>query len=170
MEKKKYFRLTAEDLQNHPIWVLAGDVNMFSDDSDEENDDDTNMVVPLPTDSELRQKLFENCICYVRTDFVAANGQRYLGLMKCWGGDGVEGTQPAIVTDQGQVDFYLTIHKPTADELARDYVRLGTSADLLFPLEYSPDAGEPIDCTGGVLEGFYYMDVRGKAEEIKSVR
>lgn len=174
MEKKKYFELTAEDLRDHPIWVLAGDVNTFSEDDDEEQedgrDDDTNMVVPLPADLALRQTLFDNCICYARANFVATNGRRFVGMMKCWAGEGVEGTQPAIVTDQGQVHFYLTIHKPTVDELARDYARLGISAELLFPLEYCPEAFEGVDCPGGVLHGFYYMDSRGKETEIKSVR
>lgn len=170
MEKKKYFQLTAKDLRDHPIWVLAGDVNIFREEEGDEDEDDTNMVVPLPTDPTLRQMLFENCICYARTNFVAANGQRFTGLMKCWAGEGVEGTQPAIATDEDQVDFYLTIHKPTAEELARNYARLGSSAESLFPLEYCPDAVEGLDCPGGVLHGFYYMDLRGKETEIKSVR
>jgi hypothetical protein len=89
MGGKKYFKLTQGDLLAHPIWVSSMDAATFSDAEDEEWDDDTGLVVPLPSDPALVKQLFDNCICYARTRFVAADGRLFLGMMKCWSGDEV---------------------------------------------------------------------------------
>ncbi len=170
MNGKKYFKLTPGDLREHPIWVLAMDVATFSDVQDEDWDDDTGLVVPLPSDPELVDQLFDNCICYARARFVAANGRSFVGLMKCWGGEEISGTHPTIVTDGGQVDFYWGIAKLSAEQVAIEYERLETSPDDLFPLTYQPDVSLPDGPPGGILEGFYYRVSRGSDEEIKFVR
>jgi hypothetical protein len=123
-------------------------------------DDDTSLVVPLPTDSAVVEQLFQNCICYVRVSFVAANGRCFVGMMCSRDGDGVESTQPAIATDEGQIDFYLGAagaNVPNATRIAANYARLGLTPNELFPLEYRPDASIPGGSLGGVLHGFYFM-------------
>src|SRR5689334_6671410 len=139
MGGKKYFQLTPGDLREHPIWVLSMDVATFSDAEEEDWEDDTGLVVPLPIDPALVERLFNNCICYARAHFVAANGQSFLGMMKCGGGDGVEGDHPTIVTDAGPIDFYFGIAKPSVGQIAAEYERLGISPEDLFPLTYRPD-------------------------------
>src|SRR5262249_42870731 len=112
------------------------DVATFGDAEDEQYDDDTGLVVPLPGDPALVERLFDNCICYARARFVAADGRQYTGVMKCWGGEGVECEGPFIVTDEGRVDFYFGIARPSAERVAAEYARLGTSPKGLFPLTY----------------------------------
>lgn len=155
-----YYELTEQELGEHPIWVLAMDVVTYGG-SDDDYDDDSGLVVPLPSDEAVVEQLFANCICYVRTSFVAANGRRFVGLM-CADADGVESTQPAIVTDEGQVDFYLaSVNSDVPDpaKIEADYARLGMTPDELFPLEFRPDVLVPGDgrSQGGVLNGFYYI-------------
>ena len=89
MDGKKYFRLTPGDLLEHPVWVLAMDVATFGGAEEGDWDDDPGMVVPLPRDPTLARQLLENCSCYARARFVAANGRSFLGMMKCWSGDTV---------------------------------------------------------------------------------
>lgn len=170
MRGKKYFKLTLGDLLENPIWVLSMNVATFSDAGDEDWDDDTGLVVPLPSDSALVQRLFDNCICYARTRFVAANGRSFLGMMKCWGGDGVQGTDPTIVTDAGQICFYFGMVKPSMEQIAVAYERLGLSPGDLFPLTYRLDVSLPEGPPGGEILGFCYLDVRGHDEEIKFSR
>lgn len=170
VDAKKYFRLTPADLLEHPIWVLAMDVATFSDTEEDDLDDDTGLVVPLPSDPGLVEQLFENCICYARARFVAANGRSFVGMMKCWGGEGVQGTHPTLVTDGGQVDFYWGIAKPSAEQIGAVYERLGASPGDLFPMTYQPDVPLPDGPSGGDLEGFYYRELRGEDDEVKFVR
>jgi hypothetical protein len=170
MSGKKYYRLTPADLNEHPIWVLAMDLATFSEAKDEGWDDDTGLVVPLPSDRSLVERLFENCICYARVRFVAANERQFTGMLKCWAGEGIESSHPTILTDDGQVDFYFGIVKPTAEQVAFGHARLGISSAELFPLTYHPDVSLPDGPPGGELEGFYYMELRGNDQEVMCVR
>lgn len=172
MRGKKSFHLTPDDLRAHPIWVLAMDVITCREGEDEDDawDDDTSLCVPLPDDPALAHRLLEDCIAYARAEFVAADGRRYVGLMKIGGGDEIQGTHPAIATADGQVAFYLTTHRPSPAELAQEYARLGTSAEALFPLAYRPDAPLPEPGPSGVIEGFAYLEPRGKEYELRYVR
>jgi hypothetical protein len=156
---KKYFGLTLSDLHEHPIWVRSMDVATFSDAEEDDCDDDTGSVVPLPGDPALVERLFDNCICYARARFVAADGRQYTGVMKCWAGEGVECEGPFIATDDGRVDFYFGIARPPEEHVAASYARLGTSSEGLFPLSYRPDVSLPNGPLGGELRGFHYADV-----------
>jgi hypothetical protein len=73
--------------------------------------------------------------------------------------EGVENDQPAIVTDHGQVAFYFGARMPGPEELTEAYTVLGVKPDQLFPLKYAPDISVQFGhSSGGVLEGFYFMD------------
>jgi len=166
---KKYFKLTPEDLLEHPIWVLSMDVATFSG-AEEDCDDDTGLIVPLPRDPDLAEQLLENCICYARARFVAANGRSFIGMMKCQAGEGIQWTHPTIVSDGGQVNFYFGIAIPSAVRIAAEYERLGISPEDLFPLTYKPDGSLPDGPLGGQLEGFYSLKLRGESGEPGYVR
>ena len=127
--------------------------------SDDECDDDTGLVVPLPPDPKLMDALFGTCICYVRTTFEAANGSRFPGMICSRDGEGVDAEQPILFTDAGQVDFYLGHagqNVPNLTEIADNYRKIGLTPDRLFPLTYAPDVSVPDGSPGGVLHGFYH--------------
>lgn len=171
MNGRPYYELTEQELREHPLWFLAMDVISYGG-SDDEYDDDSGLVVPVPRDRAVVGQLYANCVGYVRTTFVAANGRRFVGLM-CADVDGVDSTQPAIVTDAGQVDFYLA--SASSDEwlrarIAENYARLGMTPEELFPLEFEPDMSILGCSQGGVLDGFYYLDGQRGSRTIECAR
>lgn len=169
MTGKTYWTLTPFDLTMHPIWVPGMDVAMLSEGDDDPMDDDPGRVVPLPEETALADRLLRDSDLYVRTTFITASGRHFIGLMKSTGEAGVRSTAPAIATDDGQVGFYHGIARPPADALARDYRRLGLSAEDLFPLTYRPDVSIHDGSPGGVLHGFYYLETADEADELRHV-
>ncbi len=141
--RKKYFELTVQDLMQHTVWVRQMDVLTFGGTSDDEYDDAPNIVVPLPSDKAIVDELFDNCICWARTRFESSNGLQYLGTTKVWAGEGVECEDPTIVTNLGQVEFFFASVRPTAQQIAAAYQRLGAQPDTLFPLNYRLDVTLP---------------------------
>ncbi len=170
MDGKKYFKLTQEDLLTHPVWVRSMDVATFGDSEDENWDDDTAMVVPLPKDAALVEQLFENCICWARARFQDASGRSFIGMLKCWAGDDIAGCSPTIVTDSGQVNFFFAGVQPNSGQIAESYRSLSVPPDSLFPIKYSVDIELPDGPPDGTLDGFYWLDHQTDGSKLMHVR
>ena len=164
MKPKKFYELTESDLRNHPVWALALDV-LSSEDVD--LDGDTALVLPLPAEGNIRETIIKDLILYVRVTFTAKDGTKFTGMMKSNEGTGVEQTQPAIITDDGLVDFYHGYGTPPASEIQERYTALGIKPDQLFPLKYEADVKFLSRATGGTLEGVYFVDEDKKVKAVK---
>jgi hypothetical protein len=170
MNGKKYFELTLAELQDYPIWVLSMDVLSFYGDEADELDDDPALVVALPDDPAFIEHILEQCVYRARARFTAANGQQFLGLVKCQGRPGISGQGPSIALADCQVGFYSGVHRPTPEEIADNYARLCATADSLFPLAYRVDAPPPFEQLAGELQGFHYLETRGAEDIVSYVR
>lgn len=170
MEGKKSFKLTRTDILEHPIWVRSMDAVTYGDSDGEDWDDEPGLYRPLPSDPQVVQQLFDNCICLARARFVAANGRSFLGMIKCWAGEEIENSHPTIILDDRQVDFYFGSIRPTEREIATAYEELEIAPGELFPLAYSVDVSLPDAPPDGVVEGFCYREPSGDDFERRYLR
>jgi hypothetical protein len=78
----------------------------------------------------------------------------------------VDRIQPTIVTDQGQVAFWLGAFPPKPGRLDRAYATVGKNASELFPLRYRAVVGHRGVPLEGELHGFMHLGSVGSENVI----
>ena len=90
-------------------------------------------------------------------------------MLKCWAGDGVDGCDPTIVTESGQVNFFLAGVKPEPERITEAYTSLDVLPENLFPIKYSLDVALPDRPPEGTLNGFYWLEREGNNSKLMHV-
>jgi hypothetical protein len=142
--RKQVYELTPADLERFPIWEHA------LDEEGEEGQDEAT-VKPRP-DLEVADP--GEGMLVARAALVAGDGTRYDGYVYPGHAQDPGLLQPTIVTDEGQVNFWLGGVAPRDGALERAYALLGKTADELFPVTYSAVVryeGVPLE---GVIPAF----------------
>lgn len=80
-----------------------------------------------------------NGLAIVSARFIAKDGTRYRGYYYVAPEDGLASQQPTVVTDAGQVNFWLGMFPPPQAVLDDYLLRLGTTSKRLFPLSFEGD-------------------------------
>jgi hypothetical protein len=149
--RKQVYELMPSDLDQFPIWEHA---------LDEEGvpGQDEATVKPRPDldVADPGQGLF-----VVRAEFESKDGIRYSGYAYPSTEDTLSLIQPTIVTEQGQVGFWLGAFPPEPAALAPLYEMLGKSADALFPLSFcSPVRLEGVDLHGEIPAFLHFASIQ----------
>ena len=154
--RKQVFDLKPEDLASAPIWEFALDEEGVSG-------QDEATVRPRP---ELKHADPGEGLFVVRAEFVSADGTHFEGyvspqpvsaqpeLRPGW-------IQPTIVTNAGQVGFWLGAFPPEAGDVETAYATVGKSRTETFPLHYRSvvsHGGIPLE---GELDGFMHLESIG---------
>lgn len=146
--RKQIYELTAGDLERFPVWECA---------LDEEADSGDAAVRPYA--GELEHPCAAE-LCAVRAEFQLADGTIRTGYFTP-SGPGVRdmsALQPVVVTEEGQVPFWLGALRPAPNNLAECYATLGRPPRGVFPIRFRsavPVGGEAVE---GEIEGFYYLE------------
>jgi hypothetical protein len=140
--RKSVADLSQTDLEDYPVWEFA------LDEEDLEGQDETT-VRPWSDSGPVDPSAG---MFVVRARFVLADGTAMTGYLTptVEDVDRLASIQPIIVTDEGQVLFWCGIMSPSADDLARNYRRLGKhSPAQVFPIRFHAD----VAIAGGSVEG-----------------
>ena len=146
MKSKHTSELTAQDLQEYPVWK-AGVENGW----DYENIDPGGQMLPYAVVGELdtsRGDLLVAC------RFTFTDGSNYYGYVTPTAEDDLGYLQPTVVTGRGTVEFWCGSTPPTNESMRRDYELLGKTPSEIFPLRFEttvPIKGGPIT---GKIYGF----------------
>jgi len=148
--RKQVYDLTLSDLAMNAVWEFAID-----EEGDEDQDEAT--VRPFTVDNTVDPSVG---MLIVSATFTLNDGSTRKGyLTPPFQGDESLGViQPAVVTDQGQVSFWLGVIEPTSEQLAADYERLQTDADSAFPIHFQSDLPSTHGPISGTIAGFYVLE------------
>lgn len=141
--KRQINELSPGDLEQHPLWEFAYD----------EGAQDEATVSPASN-----QELAHHGDV-TRATFIAADGTQFSGYLTLHPDHHPGRLQPTVITDKGQVNFWLGWQKSeVSEEMIRPlYEILGKSADQLFPISYRldmPSQGGPLE---GTIGGFMWL-------------
>jgi hypothetical protein len=149
--RKQVYELTVEDFDQHPVWEFA------LDEEGEEGQDEAT-VRPIQLTGPVNPA---DGMVVVKARFTLADGTLMAGYLTPpipHSGD-LSSIQPQIITQRGQVSFWCGAFKPTSDQLAQNYGRLGRTAHQIFPLRFTSEIkiiGGPVT---GILNGFLYREL-----------
>jgi hypothetical protein len=155
--RRQVYELTPADLEQCPIWEHALD-----EEGDEGQDEAT--VKPRP---DLGRADPAEGMLLVRAELVAADGTRFVGYVYPEHDDEPGLLQPTIVTDAGQVNFWLGGVAPREGELEGRYALLGKTPSELFPVRYRavvPHDGVQLIGTIPAFRGYRSFDDRTVVE------
>jgi len=124
--RKQVTALVPDDLERFSIWEFA------LDEEGEEGQDEAT-VRPRP---DLRRADPGEGMFVIRAEFVTADGTRFDGFVSPHEEASVAYTQPTIVTNAGQVNFWFGLIAPGPGGVEGAYRTLGKSAAELFPVRY----------------------------------
>jgi hypothetical protein len=153
--RKQVTALLPGDIKRFPIWEYA------LDEEGEEGQDETT-VRPRP---DLKRAEPHEGLFVVAAEFVTADGTRFDGFASPHEEAHVGYTQPTIVTDQGQVNFWFGLFPPKPAAIARAYHTLGKTAPELFPLRYRA----LVEHAGAILDGELPAFLHYKSRQDKEV-
>ena len=153
--RKQVTALVPDDIKRFPIWEFA------LDEEGEEGQDEAT-VGPRP---DLERAEPEEGLFIVRAEFVAVDGTRFDGFVSPHEEPHVGRTQPTIVTDHGQVNFWFGLFLPTQGVIEGAYRTLGKTAPELFPVRFRA----LVDHGGAVLEGELPAFLHYKSAEDKEL-
>ena len=150
MVRKQVYDLTPRDLAMHAVWEFALD-----EEGDEDQDEAT--VRPFTVDTVVDPSVG---MLIVSATFTLNDGSTRTGyLTPPFQGDPSLGVvQPVVVTDQGQVLFWLGVIAPTSEQLAGEYERLQSDADSTFPIHFQSDLPSIHGPIAGTIGGFYVLE------------
>jgi len=151
--RKQVYDLAPTDLEDCAIWEFA------LDEEGEEGQDEAT-VRPRP-DLDVADP--GRGYFVVRAEFAAHDGTRFDGYATACEDDALASVQPTIVTDRGQVRFWLGAFGPRPAELETAYELLAKTAEALFPLRYR--AVVPV--RGGRVEGVIPAFLRRRSPELR---
>lgn len=117
---KRLVELTPGDLERVSIWRYDGDIDEVA-------------VVRATDRSELAGPDADTFIA--RTQFILANGTQHVGFCSPVDDLGLESLQPVILTADGPVYFWF-FEPPSVEFLSRQWLRLGATADGIFPIHF----------------------------------
>lgn len=139
--RRQVYELTADDLRAHPAWE-------FCLDEEGEPDQDEATVRPIA-----RGPLGFGVVAAA---FRTADGREFAGYVTPASDEDQATLQPTLVTDGGQVAFWLGwVDRDRAAASRRDaYERLGTTAQRLFPISYRAAGGWSTVPLEGSIHGF----------------
>lgn len=149
--RKQVYELTADDLEQHPVWEFA------LDEEGEEGQDEATVrpfEIKGPLDSS--EGMF-----IVRAWLTLADGTRLRGyLTPPIQGDSSLGTlQPAAVAKSGQVSFWCGMLAPQPGLIEASYALLGkSSSSLVFPLAFESDVALVGWALKGSIPGFLVLE------------
>jgi hypothetical protein len=126
--RKRVGKLTLKDLDACAYWEFAAD-ELHLKGQDEET------VRPRP-DWQVADPA--NGLAIVSAHFNAKDGTRYRGYYYVAPEDGLASRQPTVVTDAGQVNFWLGMF-PRQSAVDAYLLKLGTTRERLFPLSFEGD-------------------------------
>ena len=155
--RKQVFQLTIGDLREHPIW-------QFALDEDGEKGQDEATVRPYDAQGTLDST---KGMFIVRARFTLADGTPHVGYLTPSADAHDLGTvQPQIVTDNGQVGFWMGVVR---QDVASSYSRLGKTAAQTFPVSFESDVPLKMGPFKGSIPAFLHLpSVKAmKAEEVK---
>jgi hypothetical protein len=152
--RKQVYDLTPSDLRADGIWEHALD-----EEGIEGQDEAT--VRPRP---DLGQADPREGLLIARSMFQAADGTQYVGYAYPSEDQSPGFVQPTIVTEDGQVNFWLGAHDAVEpDDLRPLYVLLGKTSDELFPVTYRADVPTSPLPLEGTIRGFSWRTSRSDA-------
>jgi hypothetical protein len=137
--RKQVTDLRPDDLERFSIWEFALD-------EEGEQSQDEATVRPRP---DLQRADPGEGMFVIRAEFVAADGTRFDGFVSPHEEASVTHTQPTIVTNAGQVNFWFGLFPPGPGAVEGAYRTLGKSAAELFPVRYRA----LVEHGGAVLDG-----------------
>lgn len=145
---KQVYELTGGDLERFPVWECV---------LDEEAGSGEAAVRPY------RGRLADLSAAElgaVRAEFHLADGTRRTGYFTPSGpgAQDMSALQPVIVTEEGQVSFWLGAVRPAGDDLAECYATLGRPARGVFPIRFRSAVRLGGEVVEGTIEGFYYLE------------
>jgi hypothetical protein len=126
--RKRVGKLTPKDLDACAYWAFATD-ELHLKGQDEET------VRPRP---DWRVADPANGLAIVSAHFIAKDGTRYRGYYYVAREGGLGSRQPTVVTNGGQVNFWLGMF-PRQSAVDAYLVKLGTTPERLFPLSFEGD-------------------------------
>ena len=155
--RKQVYNLTAADLSQYSAWE-------FAEDEEGAEGQDEATVRPVVTAPPLDPGAG---MFIVRARFSLADGTKHTGYLtpakdpKDFGR-----VQPQIITDRGQVPFWMGALRADVEPL---YAKLGKSADQTFPVSFESDVplvGGPIK---GTIPAFLRLEdlASGRVKELK---
>jgi hypothetical protein len=132
------------------VWEFALD-----EEGDEEQDEAT--VRPFTVDSTVDPSVG---MLIVSATFTLNDGSTRNGYLTppFHGNASLAVVQPVVVTEQGQVSFWLGMFAPTSEQLAGDYELLQSDADSTFPIHFRSDLPSTHGPISGVIAGFYVLE------------
>jgi hypothetical protein len=137
--RKQVYDLTTHDLAKHPIWEFA------LDEEGEEGQDEATVRPLMETEREAFDPMEGMYVVGAR--FTLADGGVHVGyLTPCEDPEDMGTIQPQIVTEKGQVGFWLGLASVNLEE---SYAKLGKSAEATFPVKFVSD----IELFGAKLAG-----------------
>jgi hypothetical protein len=155
--RKQVYNLTVADLSEHPVWE-------FAEDEEGAEGQDEATVRPLVASTPLDPNA-GNCI--VRARFTLADGTRLVGYFTpCRDQNDLGRVQPQIITDRGQVPFWMGIARA---DVAPLYAKLGKSADQTFPVSFESDFPLVGKTIKGTIPAFLRLEdlASGRIKEIR---
>jgi hypothetical protein len=146
MKSKHTSELTAQDLQEYPIWKAGVEAGW-----DYENCDPGGQVLPYAVVGDLdcsRDDLLVAC------RFTFADGSVNYGYITPSTEYDFGFLQPTVASGRGTVSFWCGSDPPTNQTMRRDYAILGKTPSEIFPARFEttiPIKGGPIT---GTIHGF----------------
>jgi hypothetical protein len=148
-ELRQFVTLKPDDFIRHPVWVQCHIVDCDEPWYDQTDEDTFRpWTGALPVDPQGAEFL-------VRATFDLADGTRFSGFVAPSQTQDLGSMQPSLFTASGQrVAFWFGMF-PRPEERATAYQTLGRTAEQVFPIRFSAEAGLFRGVASGSLEGFY---------------
>lgn len=142
--RKQVYDLIAEDFRSHPLWEFC---------SDEEGISGQDEATVRPSD-DLEVPGYSPGAYVVATDFQLADGSRMDGYIYSGEPADFPCSQPNVILESGQINFWFGIRVPEVENLKRIYERFGKTGEQLFPLRYKTRVAINGSRVDGTIHGF----------------
>jgi hypothetical protein len=153
--RKQVYDLTLADLREHPVWEFA------LDEEDKKGQDEAT-VRPFDGSSPVDPA---TGMFIVRARFTLADGTPHFGyLTPADDPRDLGAIQPQIITDRGQVGFWMGI---VIQDTAPLYGVLGKSPAQTFPISFESDVPIIRGSLKGSIPAFLHLDDSNRVKEIK---
>jgi hypothetical protein len=145
--RKQVYELTPTDLVQFPVWEWCLDEEGIAG-----QDEATVRPVASPQDANPWPGI-------VAAEFTFADGGTLTGYLTPFpSSDASPGdVHPVVVTEEGQVAFWLGTLTPEPAWVAECYRILGRSADDVFPVQFRSIAPTTVGVTVGSINGFMQL-------------
>jgi len=154
---KQVYELSLSDFQQFPVWKFA-----ITEEGEEGQDEATVRPFEYTAPLDPSEGTF-----VVQAEFLLADGTNMQGYLSPSPQNELGYTQPIIISEKGQINFWSGIMQPSQESITSTYNSLEKSSEQVFPLAFKSNVALLGGTIEGVIHGFSFYSQNRKVHFTK---